>query len=69
MKTQVKARCRELGISQAELSRRTKLHYTTVCQICNGRLIPTPSQRTLIAEALETSPEELWPVSSKYHRQ
>ena len=61
METLTKSRCRELGISQAELSRRTGLHYTIISMVCNARLNPNPRQCGLISQALETTPEVLWP--------
>jgi lambda repressor-like predicted transcriptional regulator len=61
MDTLVKARCREIGVSQSQLSHKTGLHYSTCNAICTGRLNPNPRQCRLIAEVLKTTPAELWP--------
>jgi lambda repressor-like predicted transcriptional regulator len=62
MSERVKDRIKDIGLSQAELSRRTGIIYPTLNSILNGRLRPTPAQCELIARELETTPEQLWPV-------
>jgi len=49
------------GMSQLELSYKTKIAVTTISQLENGKIYPYPGWRKKLARALKTSEEELFP--------
>jgi len=50
---------RRRGVSTADLAALAGIHPMTICRIRNGRQAPHPVTAALIAEALQSTPEDL----------
>jgi len=48
-------------ITQAELSKSTQIHYSTVSRIENGIVKPTAKQMQIISEFFHMNEEEIFP--------
>jgi transcriptional regulator with XRE-family HTH domain len=59
----VRARRKELGLSQVELAERSRLTQGNVSQIESGAIGTTDSTRVALAEALETRARLLFPYA------
>lgn len=57
----VKARRQEIGLSQAELSRRTRINAPNLSAIENGQREAWPRARRRLARALKVTESELFP--------
>jgi transcriptional regulator with XRE-family HTH domain len=56
------------GISKAELSRRTKIHVTTISRIIHGHLEPTLGTAEKLAESAGMTAEKLFDEKSSPNR-
>lgn len=52
----------KLGITQAELSKRTKIIYSTVSRIDTGVLKPSAQHKRKIAKALRCKIQDIFPA-------
>ena len=49
------------GWKQSDLSRKTGLGRDSISQYVNGKTVPSPQSLRKMSDALQTSPEELYP--------
>lgn len=63
----VKARRKELGLTQAQMAERMGMTQPSYSAIEVGRFDPTLSQMVRVADALQTTVHDLLPVSVKSH--
>jgi ribosome-binding protein aMBF1 (putative translation factor) len=50
------------GLTQVDLSFKIRTASTNICAYENGRLIPGPKVKRVLAKVLKTTPEELFPI-------
>lgn len=54
----------KLGVTQAELSKRTKIIYSTVSRLENEIIAPTPQQKRKIARFFRCKIQDIFPANS-----